>query len=107
MPAESPALGLSPLQFEALITTARLSHNLNDFALIALLGLLGLRIFEACTADIGDLGIRTHQPLLRRILANDFHRIPFAQCPAIVEREPVAERSADWIDIQWAPIFPT
>jgi site-specific recombinase XerD len=56
MPAESPTLGLGHLQFEALLTTARLSANSNDFALIAMLGLLGLRIFEACSANIGDLG---------------------------------------------------
>src|SRR5215510_1235781 len=48
VPAESPTLGLGHLQFEALITTARLSPNPNDFALVVLLGLLGLRIFEAC-----------------------------------------------------------
>ncbi len=35
VPAESPTLGLGHLQFEALITTARLSPNLNDFALVA------------------------------------------------------------------------
>jgi hypothetical protein len=56
MPAESPTLGLGHLQFEALLTAARLSANRNDFALIAMLGLLGLRIFEACGANIGDLG---------------------------------------------------
>src|SRR5262245_31053724 len=56
VPAESPTLGLGHLQFEALITTARLSGNPNDFALICLLGLLGLRIFEACGASITDLG---------------------------------------------------
>jgi site-specific recombinase XerD len=56
VPPESPTLGLGHLQFEALITTARLSANPNDFALIAMLGLLGLRIFEACGATIGDLG---------------------------------------------------
>ncbi len=33
VPAESPALGLGHLQFEALITTARKSSNPNDFAL--------------------------------------------------------------------------
>jgi integrase/recombinase XerD len=44
------------LQFEALITTAPLSDNPNDFALLAMLGLLSLRIFEACGANIGDLG---------------------------------------------------
>ena len=43
-------------QFEAPITTARLSANINDFALIAMLGLLGLRIFETCGSSIGDLG---------------------------------------------------
>src|SRR5436190_2664887 len=56
VPAESPTLGLGHLQFEALITAARLSTNINDFALIAMLGLLGLRIFEACGSNIGDLG---------------------------------------------------
>ena len=44
VPSESPTLGLGHLQFEALISTARLSPNINDFALIAVLGLLGLRI---------------------------------------------------------------
>jgi integrase len=56
VPPESPTLGLGHLQFEALITTARLSANPNDFALIGMLGLLGLRIFEACGASISDLG---------------------------------------------------
>lgn len=56
VPAESPTLGLGHLQFEALITAARLSPNINDFALIAMLGLLGLRIFEACGANINNLG---------------------------------------------------
>jgi site-specific recombinase XerD len=55
VPAESPTLGLGHLQFEALLTTARLSPNSNDFALVAMLGLLGLRIFEACGASITDL----------------------------------------------------
>jgi site-specific recombinase XerD len=56
VPTESPTLGLGHLQFEALLTAARLSGNRNDFALIAMLGLLGLRIFEACGANIADLG---------------------------------------------------
>jgi integrase/recombinase XerD len=50
VPPESPTLGLSHLQFEAMITAARLLANINDFALVAMLGLLGLRIFEACGA---------------------------------------------------------
>src|SRR3989440_3036064 len=65
VPAESPTLGLGHLQFEALITTARLSANANDFALIALLGLLGLRIFEACGASIADLGEEHGHRVLR------------------------------------------
>ena len=56
VPAESPTLGFTHLQFEALLTVARQSANPNDFALVAMLGLLGLRIFEATSADIGDLG---------------------------------------------------
>jgi site-specific recombinase XerD len=65
VPAESPTLGLGHLQFEALITTARLSTNPNDFALVALLGLLGLRIFEACAASISDLGEEHGHRVLR------------------------------------------
>ena len=52
MPIESPTLGLSHLQFEAMLTSARESTNINDLALVASLGLLGRRIFEATGADI-------------------------------------------------------
>ncbi|TYC20312.1 tyrosine-type recombinase/integrase [Micromonospora sp. MP36] len=65
VPAESPTLGLGHLQFEALITTARQSSNPNDFALVALLCLLGLRSFEACGANIGDLGEEHGHRVLR------------------------------------------
>jgi integrase len=65
VPSESPTLGLGHLQFEALITTARLSANPNDFALVALLGLLGLRIFEACGSNIADLGEEHGHRVLR------------------------------------------
>ena len=44
---------------------ARLSPNRNDFALIAMLGLLGLRIFEACGAAIADLGEEHGHRVLR------------------------------------------
>jgi integrase len=54
-PTESPTLGLTHLQFEAMLTAARGSSNLNDFAPVAMLGLLGLRIFEATGADITEL----------------------------------------------------
>ena len=43
------------MQFEALLTAARQSANIFDFALVTLLGLLGLRIFEASGADIADV----------------------------------------------------
>ena len=51
VPAESPTLGFTHLQFEALLTAARDSAtSACDFALVAMLGLLGLRIFEATSA---------------------------------------------------------
>jgi integrase/recombinase XerD len=53
---ESPTLGFTHLQFEAMLTAARESTNRYDVALVAMLGLLGLRIFEATGAGIGDLG---------------------------------------------------
>jgi site-specific recombinase XerD len=55
VPPESPTLGLSHLQFEALLAAARRSGNPNDFALVAMLGLLGLRIFEATGANVDAL----------------------------------------------------
>ena len=65
VPPESPTLGLSHLQFEALLTAARISINTNDFALVTMLGLLGLRIFEACGANIADLGEEHGHRVLR------------------------------------------
>jgi integrase/recombinase XerD len=41
VPAGSPTLGFTHLQFEALLTAARESANDYDFALVAMLGLLG------------------------------------------------------------------
>jgi len=65
VPAESPARGFTHLQFEALLTAARQSPNPYDFALVAMLGLLGLRIFEATGADIADLGEEHGHRVLR------------------------------------------
>ena len=55
VPAESPTLGLTHLQLEALLTAARQSPNRYDLALVCLLGLLGLRIFEATGLDLAEL----------------------------------------------------
>ena len=65
VPAESPTLGFTHLQFEALLAAARQSANNCDFALVAMLGLLGLRIFEATAADIEDLGEEHGHRVLR------------------------------------------
>jgi integrase/recombinase XerD len=65
VPAESPTLGLTHLQFEALLTAARTSANRCDFALVTMLGLLGLRILEATGSDIEDLGEEHGHRVLR------------------------------------------
>jgi integrase/recombinase XerD len=64
-PAESPTLGFTHLQFEALLTAARESACPSDFALVAMLGLLGLRIFEATGANVADLGEEHGHRVLR------------------------------------------
>jgi integrase len=65
VPPESPTLGFTHLQFEALLTAARESPSPFDLALVAMLGLLGLRIFEATGADIADLGDEHGHRVLR------------------------------------------
>jgi integrase/recombinase XerD len=57
VPAESPPLGLTHLQFEALLTAARQSSNPGDFALVAMLGLLA--------EDAGSQITRLHPHVLR------------------------------------------
>lgn len=59
VPAESPTLGLTHLQFEGMLSAARESANKFDFALVSMLGLLGLRIFEATGSDIENLESHT------------------------------------------------
>ncbi len=55
-PPESPTLGFTHLQSGALLTAARQSPDPCDFALVAMLGLLGLRIFEATSVGIAGPG---------------------------------------------------
>jgi integrase/recombinase XerD len=64
-PGRVTHLGVHPLAARGLLTAARESANPCDFALVAMLGLLGLRIFEATTADIGDLGEEHSHRVLR------------------------------------------
>ncbi len=45
---------LHPLEFAAVLTTAR-QYSPTAHALVALLGMLGLRVTETCTAQIADL----------------------------------------------------
>jgi len=65
VPAESPTLGFTHLQFEALLTAVRQSPDPCGFALVAMLGLLGLQIFEATSTDIADLGEEHGHRVLR------------------------------------------
>ncbi|MGZ5400530.1 MAG: tyrosine-type recombinase/integrase [Nocardioides sp.] len=65
VPAESPTLGLTHLQFEALLSAAKRSTTRCDFALVTMLGLLGLRIFEATGSNIEDLGEEHGHRVLR------------------------------------------
>jgi integrase/recombinase XerD len=80
VPAESPTLGFTHLQFEALLTAARQSPNQCDSALVAMLGLLGLRIFEATGADIADLG-EEHGHRVLRVYAAKAPRSSWYRCP--------------------------
>jgi site-specific recombinase XerD len=81
---QSPTLGLTHLQFEAMLTAARLSPNLFDFALVCVLGLLGLRIFEATSLDIVDLGEEHGHRVLR--VVGKGHKIVLVPKPPAVAR---------------------
>ena len=82
--AQSPTLGLSHLQFEAMLAAARDSANPNDFALACLLGLLRLRIFEACGPDLSDLGEEHGHRVLR--VVGKGHKIVLVPMPPAVAR---------------------
>jgi integrase/recombinase XerD len=84
VPPESPTLGLSHLQFEALLTAARESLNIYDFALVAMLGLLGLRVFEAAGTDITDVGEEHGHRVLRVLGKGD--RVTLVPLPPAVGR---------------------
>ncbi len=91
VPPESPTLGLTHLQFEAMLTAARESTNPFDFALVCLLGLLGLRIFETVGADIDDLGEKHGHRVLR--VRGKGGKIVLVPLPRAVDRA-AGERSS-------------
>ncbi len=84
VPPESPTLGLSHLEFEAMLAASRASGKVYDFALVAMLGLLGLRIFEACGANIADLGEEHGHRVLKVHGKGD--KIVLAPLPPAVQR---------------------
>jgi len=84
VPPESPTLGLSHLQLEALLTASRISDNRCDFALVCLLGLLGLRIFEACALDITDVREEHGHRVLR--VVGKGHKVVLVPLPPAVAR---------------------
>lgn len=55
-----------------------------DFALVCLLGLLGLRVFEACAADIADLGEEHGHRVLR--VVGKGHKVVLVPLPPAVAR---------------------
>ena len=67
VPPESLTLGLTHLQLEALLTAARESSSPCDFALVVMLGLLGLRIFEATGSRHRRPWRRTRPPGAARV----------------------------------------
>src|SRR4051794_32878896 len=91
VPPESPTLGLTHLQFEALLTSARTSTNRHDFDLVTMLGLLGLRIFEATGSNINDLG-EEHGPRVLRVRGKGDKVVLVPLSPAVSR---ALERSID------------
>jgi site-specific recombinase XerD len=84
VPAQSPTLGLSHLQFEAMLAAGRDSTNPNDFALVCLLGLLGLRVHEATNLDVTDLG-EEHGHRVVRVVGKG-HKIVLVPMPPAICR---------------------
>ena len=83
---DSQALGMDRMQLGALVAAARGSSPM-DAALITLLGLLGLRISEACSVDLEDFGVeRGHRTL---------HIIGKGGKPALLPLPPPVARTLD------------
>lgn len=85
LPDESQTLGLTHLEFEAVLVASR--GRPTDHALIALLGLLGLRVSEACGLDVTDLGFEHGHRTV--------HFIGKGNKPALIPLPPVVARAID------------
>jgi integrase/recombinase XerD len=95
VPPESPTLGLSHLQFEAMLTASRDSENTNDYALVAMLGLLGLRIFEATGSNIEALSeARGHRVLRVHGKGDKITAVPLPPAVARAIDRAVGQRTA-------------
>lgn len=84
---ESSAIGITHLQFEALLHAADESSNRYDYALISMLGLLGLRRSEASNAQIEDLGISRGHRVVRVVGKGEK--------PAVIPLPPAVQRAVD------------
>lgn len=84
---ESTTLGLDRAQLGAILYAAERSRP-NEYALIALLGLNGLRVSEACNAEITDLGMERGHRTLKVMGKGDK--------PALI---PLAPRTARAVDL--------
>jgi len=83
---ESQALGLDRMQLGSLVAVARASGPM-DAALITALGLLGLRVSEACSIDLEDFGAeRGHRTV---------HVIGKGNKPALIPLPPPVARTLD------------
>jgi site-specific recombinase XerD len=61
---------LHPLEFAALLAVSRTAGG-TDHALVALLGMIGLRVSEACGADMDDIRYQSGYDFDGTILCND------------------------------------
>lgn len=84
---ESSAVGLTHLQFEALLHAADESSNRYDYALVTMLGLLGLRRAEASNARIEDLALSRGHRVLRVVGKGEK--------PAVIPLPPAVQRAID------------
>ncbi len=86
-PDESQTLGLSHLQFEKMLAISRDGTPV-DHALVVMLGLLGLRVSEACAASIEHLGSERGHRTLRVVLGKGGK-------PAVIPLPPPVARAVD------------